>query len=199
MRGQAVYGENLPLTVHHKRYDEQVWFTFSYSPVRDESGQVGGMFCAVMETTEQVQAQRHRADEITRLQRLFQHAPGIITVLRGPEHIFDIANDGYCRFIGRNDSVGKPVRQALPELEGQGFYELLDQVYITGKPYYPLFDDYSYNHVDTFPPIFHVKQDWSVPRFDNQLKNKGNFSWNIDACSRPIWGVKRSGFVSQRP
>lgn len=136
MRGQAVYGENLPLTVHRKGYDEQVWFTFSYSPVRDESGQVGGMFCAVMETTEQVQAQRHRADEITRLQRLFQHAPGIIAVLRGPEHIFDIANDGYCRFIGRNDSVGKPVRQALPELEGQGFYELLDQVYTTGKPYF---------------------------------------------------------------
>ncbi|WP_323144882.1 PAS domain-containing sensor histidine kinase [Massilia phyllosphaerae] len=136
MRGQAVYGENLPFTVHRNGYNEEVWFTFSYSPVRDESGQVGGMFCAVMETTEQVLAQQHRADEITRLQRLFQHAPGIIAVLRGPEHIFDIANDGYCRFIGRNDSVGKPVRQALPELEGQGFYELLDQVYTTGRPYF---------------------------------------------------------------
>jgi signal transduction histidine kinase len=136
MRGQAVYGENLSFTVNRKGYDEEVWFTFSYSPVRDESGQVGGMFCAVMETTEQVLAQRHRADEITRLQRLFQHAPGIIAVLRGPEHIFDIANDGYCRFIGRNDSVGKSVRQALPELDGQGFYELLDHVYTTGEPYF---------------------------------------------------------------
>jgi signal transduction histidine kinase len=135
MRGQAVYGENLPLTVSRRGYDEPAWFTFSYSPVRDESGEVGGMFCAVVETTEQVLAQRHRADEITRLQRLFQHAPGIIAILRGPEHIFDIANDGYCRFIGRDDSVGKTVRQALPELEGQGFYALLDQVYASGKPY----------------------------------------------------------------
>lgn len=79
--------------------------------------------------------QRHRADEIARLQRLFQHAPGIIAVLRGPDHVFDIANDGYYRFIGRDDSIGKAVREALPELKGQGFYELLDQVYVTGKPY----------------------------------------------------------------
>jgi signal transduction histidine kinase len=135
MGGHAVYAENLPLTVNRRGYGEPAWFTFSYSPVRMENGEVGGMFCAVMETTEQVLAQRHRADEITRLQRLFQQAPGIIAVLRGPDHIFDIANDGYCRFIGRGDSVGKPVRQALPELNGQGFYELLDQVYATGKPY----------------------------------------------------------------
>lgn len=135
MSGNAVYAENLPLTVRRLGADQEAWFTFSYSPVRDESGAVGGLLCTVMETTGQVLAQRHRADEITRLQRLFQQAPGIIAILRGPEHIFDIANDGYCRFIGRHDSVGKTVRQALPELEGQGFYELLDQVYTSGKPY----------------------------------------------------------------
>lgn len=44
MEGQAVFAENLPLTVYRKGYAEQVWFTFSYSPVRDENGQVGGMF-----------------------------------------------------------------------------------------------------------------------------------------------------------
>lgn len=135
MSGHAVYAENLPLTVNRRGYDEPAWFTFSYSPVRNESGEVGGMFCAVVETTERVLVERHRADEIMRLQRLFQQAPGIIAILRGPDHIFDIANDGYCRFIGRDDSVGKTVRHALPELEGQGFYELLDQVYTSGQPY----------------------------------------------------------------
>jgi signal transduction histidine kinase len=135
MRGEAVFAQNLPLTVHRRGYDEQVWFTFSCSPIRAETGQVGGVLCVVVETTDQVLAQRYRDDEIARLQRLFQHAPGIIAVLRGPEHVFDIANDGYCRFIGRDDSIGKAVREALPELQGQGFYELLDQVYATGKPY----------------------------------------------------------------
>ena len=51
MAGQATYREDLPLVMNRKGYDEQTWFTFSYSPVRDESGKVAGMFCACSETT----------------------------------------------------------------------------------------------------------------------------------------------------
>ena len=58
MAGQATYREDLPLLMNRKGYDEQTWFTFSYSPVRDESGTVAGMFCAVSETTEKVLAER---------------------------------------------------------------------------------------------------------------------------------------------
>ena len=46
MNGQATFREDLPLLMNRKGYDEQTWFTFSYSPVRDESGKVAGMFCA---------------------------------------------------------------------------------------------------------------------------------------------------------
>ncbi len=58
MAGEAIYREDLPLLMNRKGYDEQAWFTFSYSPVRDESGRVAGMFCAVSETTGAVLAQR---------------------------------------------------------------------------------------------------------------------------------------------
>ena len=58
MAGQATYREDLPLVMNRKGYDEQTWFTFSYSPVRDESGKVAGMFCAVSETTRKVLAER---------------------------------------------------------------------------------------------------------------------------------------------
>src|SRR4051812_17261863 len=51
MAGEATYREDLPLAMNRKGFDEQTWFTFSYSPVRDESGEVAGMFCAVAETT----------------------------------------------------------------------------------------------------------------------------------------------------
>jgi signal transduction histidine kinase/ActR/RegA family two-component response regulator len=54
MNGQASYREDLPLVMNRKGYDEQTWFTFSYSPVRDEAGKVAGMFCACTETTEKV-------------------------------------------------------------------------------------------------------------------------------------------------
>ena len=58
MSGQATYSEDLPLLMNRKGYDEHTWFTFSYSPVRDESGGVAGMFCAVQETTRRVLAER---------------------------------------------------------------------------------------------------------------------------------------------
>src|SRR5690242_15881118 len=57
MAGEATYREDLPLVMNRKGYDEQTWFTFSYSPVRDESGNVAGMFCAVSETTQKVLAE----------------------------------------------------------------------------------------------------------------------------------------------
>ena len=44
--------------MNRKGYDEQTWFTFSYSPVRDESGKVAGMFCACTETTGRILAER---------------------------------------------------------------------------------------------------------------------------------------------
>lgn len=56
MNGVATYREDLPLVMNRKGYDEQTWFTFSYSPVRDETGKVAGMFCACTETTDKVVA-----------------------------------------------------------------------------------------------------------------------------------------------
>ena len=57
MNGHATYREDLPLVMNRKGYDEQTWFTFSYSPVRDESGKVAGMFCACTETTNRKKAE----------------------------------------------------------------------------------------------------------------------------------------------
>ncbi|HEX5934408.1 MAG TPA: response regulator, partial [Pseudorhizobium sp.] len=41
----------------------------------------------------------------------------------------------YREMVGREELIGKPVREALPDVAGQGFYELLDDVYTTGEPY----------------------------------------------------------------
>jgi signal transduction histidine kinase len=70
MAGRATYREDLPLVMNRKGYDEQTWFTFSYSPVRDESGNVAGMFCAVSETTRRVLAERSLRESESRLREL---------------------------------------------------------------------------------------------------------------------------------
>ncbi|WP_240547383.1 PAS domain-containing sensor histidine kinase [Mesorhizobium tianshanense] len=66
---------------------------------------------------------------------MFELAPGFMTLLREPGHVFELTNAAYQRLIGHRQVIGKSVREALPELEGQGFYELLDQVYETGEPF----------------------------------------------------------------
>jgi signal transduction histidine kinase/ActR/RegA family two-component response regulator len=76
-----------------------------------------------------------RTAERDRLRALFMQAPGFMCLLTGPEHVFELMNESYYQLVGHRDIEGKPVREALPEVAGQGFFELLDEVYRTGKPF----------------------------------------------------------------
>ena len=58
LANKSTYFEDLPLTVVRRGYPEQCFFTFSYSPLHDDTGRVGGMYCTVMETTARVLAER---------------------------------------------------------------------------------------------------------------------------------------------
>lgn len=73
--------------------------------------------------------------ERARLDHVFMQAPAAITVLEGPEHRFTVVNPRYRELVGGRAIEGIPVRQALPELEGQGFFEILDRVYESGDTY----------------------------------------------------------------
>jgi PAS domain S-box-containing protein len=131
--GEPVQMDDITLVMHRRGYPEETHFAFSYTPVRDETGVVAGFFCPCTETTGAVLAKRRVAAEVERQRRLFERAPGFITVLSGPEHVFEFVNRAYARLFGERDFVGKTVRAAFPELEGQGYFELLDQVYRTGE------------------------------------------------------------------
>ena len=82
-----------------------------------------------------VDAWLSEAAEMERLQQLFEQSPSFMAVLRGPDHRFELTNPGYLQLIGHRDVIGKTLREALPEVEGQGFLELLDKVYATGEPF----------------------------------------------------------------
>ena len=62
-------------------------------------------------------------------------APAIICVLRGPDHVFELVNPGYQQFFPGRQLLGRTLREAVPEVEGQEFLERLDNVYSTGQPY----------------------------------------------------------------
>jgi PAS domain S-box-containing protein len=76
---------------------------------------------------------RRRQDASMHLARIASQAPVAVALLQGPQHTFELANPAYRRLVGGREVVGKTVRDALPDLAGQGFYELLDRVYASGE------------------------------------------------------------------
>lgn len=58
LRGESTYDEALLLLVERYGYLEEAYFTFSYSPLPDDKGDVGGLFCAVTEETQRVIGER---------------------------------------------------------------------------------------------------------------------------------------------
>jgi signal transduction histidine kinase len=79
--------------------------------------------------------QRELALERGRLEQVFRHAPSFLAIVRGPDHVLEIANDTFFDFIGRGREIlGKPFFESVPEMAAQGYPELLDQVLRTGEP-----------------------------------------------------------------
>ena len=80
---------------------------------------------------ERLVAQLRAAGE--RMRDIFYRAPAFMAVMRGPELVVEMANERFAALVGRRALLGKPLQAALPELAGQGLFELLDQVYRSGE------------------------------------------------------------------
>lgn len=119
----------VPLTRHGRR--EDVWWTYSYAPI-DSDGGIGGVLVICNDVTSQHLARDAIQDHTRRLETLFEQAPGFMAVLRGPEHVFEITNAAYRQLVGEREFLGRSVREVLPEIEGQGFLQLLDDVFRSG-------------------------------------------------------------------
>ncbi|RAK63941.1 PAS domain-containing protein [Hymenobacter edaphi] len=161
--GEPFIGQELLVQLHEAATGtlQPRYFDFVYQPMRDEQGQTGILVFAV-DVTEQVQARRQveqlnqeletRVQERTHeaqaaraeaerqrgeLQRVFEQAPIAIAVYRGPRYVIELANPTVCRLWGRTQDqiVGRGLFEALPEVAGMGYEELLDEVMATGVPH----------------------------------------------------------------
>ncbi len=81
------------------------------------------------------QARREAEAERDRLRELLMQAPAFIALVRGPHHIYTLSNPPNNEALGYRQLLGKPVREAIPEAEAQGFVALLDRVYATGESF----------------------------------------------------------------
>ncbi|HEY8355892.1 MAG TPA: ATP-binding protein, partial [Ramlibacter sp.] len=142
VHGRSTWNERALLVMERNGFPEDTWFTWSYSPIYDDEGRIGGLFCACTEETARVAAERER-DQLVRqaqdaartLRTWFDNAPGFIALLRGPEFVFEMANRAYYQLVGHRRVEGRTVLEALPEVRDQGFVDLLQRVYRTGVPF----------------------------------------------------------------
>jgi PAS domain S-box-containing protein len=148
-RGETQRHPATLLTLLRNGVPEDVYFDLFYTPVYDTGGAVGGVLCTVVDVTQRVRAEQAREqdralldrqnrrlrEETALLRELFEQAPSFMAVLRGPEHVFELANRPYMQLVGGRDVIGKAVAEALPEVRDQGIVALLDQVYASGEPY----------------------------------------------------------------
>ncbi len=136
-------GEPYSIEYRFRRHDGTYrWLLGQALAQRGEDGAIVGWFgtCTDIHDQRETAAERDRLiaaldTERTRLREIFQRAPAFIATLRGPEHAFETANPPYRQLVGHREVVGKPVAEALPEVVGQGFVELLDGVFRSGEPF----------------------------------------------------------------
>ncbi|WP_119154084.1 ATP-binding protein [Caldimonas tepidiphila] len=144
-----------------ERFEERFWSAVN-SPILHADGQLACIAHSTIDVTELVKLKAQaRADEATlarsdaamfnnaqlfrevnraleaeraRLRHLFDHAPGFVYFTRGPDHVIDQANDALSELAAHRPLAGRTMREAFPEVEGQGYLELHDEVYRSGVP-----------------------------------------------------------------
>lgn len=81
------------------------------------------------------QANRVLDEELNHLRNLFEQAPGFMAVVRGPEFVFELANEAYCRLARHHDLIAKPFRDVFPDPHGKRYFEIMDRVFRSGEAF----------------------------------------------------------------
>jgi PAS domain S-box-containing protein len=137
MKGKAIGFPDFMLPLNRNGFIEECYFDFSYSPIRKNDGEVGGVLVTVIETTHKKKAEDKLKESNQRFRDTMKQAPVGITILRGPQYIVEMANDAYLQLVDRKESefVGNPLFDSLPEVE-ETVHSLLDDVLNTGVPFH---------------------------------------------------------------
>lgn len=133
MEGKAMSYSDLMVPLDRNGFPEECFFYFSYSPIRRDDGEVGGILLTVIENTTKKKAEEALKESEQRFRDTVKQASVGITILRGKDHIVEMANDAYLCIIDRKEMefVGQPLFDSLPQMKESG-YALLDSVLNTG-------------------------------------------------------------------
>jgi PAS domain S-box-containing protein len=135
--GEATWSENQLVPIFRNGHIEDVYWTFSYSPVQSETGNIEGVLVVCNETTNQIGTLKKLEDSEQQFRNLIKESPISTSLFKGPEFIVEVANEEALHLWGKDKSIiGKKIIEAIPELEGQPYMKILEDVYNTGETYY---------------------------------------------------------------
>lgn len=139
---KSFYLEDQLVPIFRNGKIEDVYWTFTYSSVIGETGNIDGVLVICNETTKKVntlkQLERSQKSLLlseSNLRNIILQSPVAMCILKGPDHVVEIANDRMFTLWGkpRERILGKPIFDELPEARSEGFEDLLDKVFRTGE------------------------------------------------------------------
>lgn len=133
---EGVWQENQLIPIYRNGRLEDVYWTFSYGAVLTEFAQIGGVLVVCQETTETVLGRQRIEQSEARFRNIIEQAPMAIGLLSGRDMVIEVGNETIFKVWGKDKSItGMRLIDALPEIQGQGFIQLLEEVYATGEPF----------------------------------------------------------------
>ncbi|WP_116788166.1 PAS domain-containing sensor histidine kinase [Flavobacterium psychrotrophum] len=112
------------------------YFDFTYKPLFNRQGEVYAIMNTAVNVTDRVVSKRRLLESEARFRNVTEQSPMAIGFLTGKDMVVEIANEMILKIWGKDESIiSLPLSEALPEIKGQGFLELLDGVYNTGIPH----------------------------------------------------------------
>lgn len=132
--GTMYEAKGAPAILHTHGTARTFYFDYTYKPVRNSAGEIYAIMNMAVDVTKQVLSQRELEKSQQQLLANFEQSPVGIAIVAKEDLTFTMVNPFYSNLVGRKpqELVNRPLLEALPELKGQGFDDLLNQVISTG-------------------------------------------------------------------
>lgn len=131
--GESTWNQDHLIPIYRNGKVEEVYWTYSFSPIFNDDGTTGGMLAVCSETSDRVIYSREFKLHKQKLEALFYGSASPLVFFRGPDLIYDTYNTKYQELVPKRQLFNRPLLEAIPELEGTQFPKLIKQVYVTGE------------------------------------------------------------------
>ena len=113
------------------------YYTFYCTPMLDSQRNVYAVLATALDISEQTGAKKRLDMSENRLRSIIDQAPMAITLLKGRSMVLESANAKVFEIWGNDETIlGKPLIETVPDILNQGFLEILEEVFDTGKPFF---------------------------------------------------------------